>query len=270
MSVPQIPANQSGSGSVVIAIGMPGGKGGPMKTRSSRPKLFALLLAVALIAAACGSNDRDGIADDGTSTTDLPGSTTAGPLGTSTTPASPATTESTEVTSTTVPNAGSTTSTAASSTTATSTPGASSTTTNASSPSSTTTTSPPTTSTSTSSTTTSSTTSTTLAPTTHQVSIGDEDQCEGKPSPCVGFFNPLAFTISAGDTVRWTNRGTIGHTTTSGTGGSFPGARDGIWDSGNLGLGQSFSQTFDSPGTFSVFCTLHPILMGTATVVVEG
>jgi plastocyanin len=73
-----------------------------------------------------------------------------------------------------------------------------------------------------------------------------------------------------GDTVRWSNEGNIAHTTTSGTGGTFPGTADGLWDSGFLDLGQPFSRTFDSPGVFTLFCSIHPVLMGTATITVEG
>jgi plastocyanin len=99
--------------------------------------------------------------------------------------------------------------------------------------------------------------------------VGDIGQCEGQPVPCVGFFSPLNLTISVGDTVRWTNHGNIAHTATSGVGGSYPGAPDGLWDSGILGLGQAFSHTFSDPGSFTVFCVLHPDLMGTATIRVE-
>ncbi len=109
-----------------------------------------------------------------------------------------------------------------------------------------------------------------MAAKTHFVSLGDPSGCADQPTPCVGFFSPAALSISVGDTVRWTNDGNIAHTVTSGTGGSFPGDPDGLWDSGFLDLGQSYSRTFDTPGTFTVFCTLHPVLMGTATITVEG
>lgn len=84
------------------------------------------------------------------------------------------------------------------------------------------------------------------------------------------FFTPASLTIKTGDKVRWVNDGTVAHTTTSGVGGDFPGTPNGTWDSGNLGLGAGFSRTFDTPGTFNYFCSVHPILMGTATVTVEG
>ena len=79
---------------------------------------------------------------------------------------------------------------------------------------------------------------------------------------------PQTITISIGDTVRWTNTGNLAHTSTSGSGGTFPGSPDGIWDSRVMGPGASFSQTFTSVGTFPYFCSFHPILMDTAFVVV--
>ena len=110
-----------------------------------------------------------------------------------------------------------------------------------------------------------------MTPTTHVVSVGDLDLCAGQPSPCVGFFSPLVLSISVGDSVRWINESnTIAHTTTSGLGGTSPGTADGIWDSGTLGLGDSFTRSFDSAGTFTLFCEIHPIAMGTATITVEG
>jgi len=106
------------------------------------------------------------------------------------------------------------------------------------------------------------TTTTTVPPagTVHNVSLHDN-----------GGFSiiPSTITISVGDTVRWTNTGVSAHTSTSGSGGTFPGSPDGIWESGNLGLGKVYSRTFTSVGTFTYFCVFHPILMGTAVVVVQ-
>ncbi len=105
-------------------------------------------------------------------------------------------------------------------------------------------------------------TTTTVPPagTVHNVSLHDN-----------GGFSiiPSTITISVGDTVRWTNTGGSAHTSTSGSGGTFPGSPDGIWKSGTLGLGAVYSRTFTSVGTFTYFCVFHPILMGTAVVVVQ-
>jgi len=69
-------------------------------------------------------------------------------------------------------------------------------------------------------------------------------------------------SISAGTTVNWTNQAGLPHTTTAGV----PGAPSGEWDSGPLARGQSFSQTFDSPGSFPYFCMIHQWMTGTVTV----
>ena len=56
--------------------------------------------------------------------------------------------------------------------------------------------------------------------------------------------------VELGTTVTWTNNdASMPHTVT---------AVDGSFDSGQLAAGQSFSYTFDKPGEFEYFCTLHP------------
>jgi plastocyanin len=70
-------------------------------------------------------------------------------------------------------------------------------------------------------------------------------------------FNPNPISISVGDTVRWTNNDPVDHTTTS----------SGNWNSGSLASGASFSEVFESPGTFNYFCSIHPSMV--ATVVVD-
>jgi len=69
--------------------------------------------------------------------------------------------------------------------------------------------------------------------------------------------NPL--TISPGTTVTWTNADTIPHTTTSNTAGVF--------DSGTMAAGATFSFTFANRGTFDYHCTFHPGMV--ASVVVQ-
>jgi LPXTG-motif cell wall-anchored protein len=73
-------------------------------------------------------------------------------------------------------------------------------------------------------------------------------------------FSPSSVTISVGETVTWTNNGDNTHTTTD----------SGVWDSGNLTPGQSFSHTFDTAGTFNYLCTIHPTLMTGTITVTEG
>ena len=71
-------------------------------------------------------------------------------------------------------------------------------------------------------------------------------------------FNPATITINAGDTVRWTNKDSAGHTAT---------ADDKTFDTGMLKTGQSGQVTFDKPGTYAYHCAPHPMMK--ATIVVQ-
>ena len=75
-------------------------------------------------------------------------------------------------------------------------------------------------------------------------------------------FTHQDLSIRKGTTVKWTNRDGVPHTSTSGV---SP-APDGIWNSGTLLNGQSFSQKFDQVGVFPYFCMIHPFMTGTVTV----
>ena len=70
-------------------------------------------------------------------------------------------------------------------------------------------------------------------------------------------------TIKAGTTVVWTNLDSSSHTATSG---SSP-TPDGSWDTDRLRRDQSAEGiTFNEPGTFAYFCTVHPNMTATLTV----
>jgi plastocyanin len=77
-------------------------------------------------------------------------------------------------------------------------------------------------------------------------------------------FNPAAKTISVGTTITWTNKDNTTHTVTSGV----PGAPDGMFNSGNLNNGGTFSFKFGTAGTFKYYCTIHGVMM-TATMTVQ-
>ena len=64
-------------------------------------------------------------------------------------------------------------------------------------------------------------------------------------------------TISAGDTIIWKNLHSMPHTVTSTTG---------IWNSGTISPGSSFTRTFNTPGTYRFSCLFHPSMQGTITV----
>lgn len=60
---------------------------------------------------------------------------------------------------------------------------------------------------------------------------------------------------------------TLPHTVTSGTTDGRSGNPDGDFDSGNMDTGDTFEFTFDTEGTFPYYCTPHPWMQGTVTVV---
>lgn len=72
-------------------------------------------------------------------------------------------------------------------------------------------------------------------------------------------FAPQIVTVKLGDTIQWVNKGPSIHTTTSDTG---------IWNSGNMIRGQSFSRVFGAEASFNFHCALHPAMRG--TIVVSG
>jgi plastocyanin len=70
-------------------------------------------------------------------------------------------------------------------------------------------------------------------------------------------FQPAMLQIATGTTVTWTNTGNAPHTAT---------ADDGSFDSGQLSNGQTFSQTFNTAGTFTYHCDVHPFMTAMITV----
>ena len=70
-------------------------------------------------------------------------------------------------------------------------------------------------------------------------------------------FTPATVTAPAGDTVTWRNDDEEPHTVTSDSG---------LFRSGGLDTGQTFSFKFDKPGTYHYVCSIHPQMQGTITV----
>lgn len=66
-------------------------------------------------------------------------------------------------------------------------------------------------------------------------------------------FQPDSLVIKRGRGVTWTNTGAKPHTVTSDTG---------VFDSGTLAPGATFSQTFKQSGTFAYHCAIHPSMTG--------
>ncbi|HEU4444430.1 MAG TPA: cupredoxin family copper-binding protein [Nitrososphaeraceae archaeon] len=70
-------------------------------------------------------------------------------------------------------------------------------------------------------------------------------------------FSPNPVEVKVGETVTWINDDSGRHTVTS---------KDGVFDSGMMGKGQSFSFTFDKAGEYAYFCEPHPNMVGTVVV----
>jgi plastocyanin len=72
-----------------------------------------------------------------------------------------------------------------------------------------------------------------------------------------GSYVPNPITVAVGTAVTWTNNDSIGHTSTSDTG---------MFNSGTIAPGQSFSFTFQAAGTYPYHCTFHPGMVGSVVV----
>jgi plastocyanin len=71
-------------------------------------------------------------------------------------------------------------------------------------------------------------------------------------------FGPQTLTVAPGTTVTWTNNDDVPHTVVS---------DDKAFKSKALDTDDKFSYTFDKPGTYNYFCSVHPKM--TAKVVVK-
>ena len=70
-------------------------------------------------------------------------------------------------------------------------------------------------------------------------------------------FGPGTLTVAVGTTVTWTNRDDIPHTVVS---------TDGVFKSKVLDTDEKFSFTFNKPGAFPYFCSIHPKMTGKVVV----
>jgi plastocyanin len=74
-------------------------------------------------------------------------------------------------------------------------------------------------------------------------------------------YGPKDITVPAGTTVTWINKDPEVHTVVS---------KDKKFRSSALDTDDTFTFTFTEPGTYSFFCSLHPQMTGTVTVVPKG
>lgn len=70
-------------------------------------------------------------------------------------------------------------------------------------------------------------------------------------------FTPRSLNARKGDSVVWTNTGSVAHTVT---------ASDGSFDSGDMATGATFRRVLDEVGTFTFACKPHPWMKGTLVV----
>jgi plastocyanin len=70
-------------------------------------------------------------------------------------------------------------------------------------------------------------------------------------------FGPAAVTVAVGTTITWTNHDDIPHTVVS---------TDGVFKSKVLDTDEKFTFTFDKPGAYPYFCSIHPKMTGKVIV----
>ena len=70
-------------------------------------------------------------------------------------------------------------------------------------------------------------------------------------------FVPNTITVAAGTTITWTNKDGTSHNVTSNTG---------LFSSGSLANGRTFTFTFATAGTYSYYCSIHPAMVASVTV----
>lgn len=77
------------------------------------------------------------------------------------------------------------------------------------------------------------------------------------------FYIPLNLEVTVGTTVVWVNDDSVKHTVQSQ---DKEGKIIGLFNSAPLETGERFAHTFDEPGVYNYYCTLHPWRVGVITV----
>jgi YVTN family beta-propeller protein len=73
-------------------------------------------------------------------------------------------------------------------------------------------------------------------------------------------FGPQAIMVKVGDAITWSNDDGAPHTVTF---------KDGSAGSKALSPGQTFTRTFEKPGTYEYFCSFHPYMTASVTVLAK-
>ncbi len=89
------------------------------------------------------------------------------------------------------------------------------------------------------------------------VSVSGTSQYNAPVSIANMAFNPQTIYVQHGTTVLWSNNDGMAHTVTSDTG---------YFASGTLNPGATYSYTFNTPGTYTYHCSIHPQMVGTIIV----
>ena len=71
-------------------------------------------------------------------------------------------------------------------------------------------------------------------------------------------FQPASITLAPGDTITWTNQDVVPHTATS--------SKAGVFDSGTIAQGKSWTHTFKTAGSLPYICEFHPTMKGSIRV----
>lgn len=103
-------------------------------------------------------------------------------------------------------------------------------------------------------------------PTPTATTSSDSESTDGMVATLIQNFTHKDLTIEVGTTVTWTNRDPTDHTSTSGS----PGARTGVWHSGEIPWKESYSFTFTEVGVYPYYCANHPLDNMRATITVTA
>jgi plastocyanin len=76
-------------------------------------------------------------------------------------------------------------------------------------------------------------------------------------------FVPQSASVKKGGKVRWTNDDSVGHDVTKEAG---PGPQFKSGAAGGMNKGDTYEQTFTTPGEVTYVCTVHPGMKGNVTV----
>lgn len=71
-------------------------------------------------------------------------------------------------------------------------------------------------------------------------------------------FGPATVHVVVGGTVVWTNKDDMAHTVTD---------LNGSFDSGSIAAGQTYTRTFNTAGTYTYHCTIHPAMANAIVIV---